>query len=449
MKVLKVVLAMTLAAALLLGVALPGLAAPDETEDQPEQGPWPQMLRGEVSSINEAEELFTIQAGERTIDIQVNEGTKYFEVSAPRRLLALRQGTLQAQPEGVDGTSTRVKPRAIEQAASLRNGKLAGRRALRPVPSQDLAPDVALAENGEDETSHLPWYLKWLRRFGEEAAFDDIAVGDRVIVGVVRNNGTPLAKLVLIIGPADDGEPGTRPRMLRGEVTSINPTEEIFTIQAGERSIDIQVNEGTKYFVVKAPRRLLALLRHRTTAAQPEDVDALTPVEPRATEQAASLRNGKLAGRRALRPVENPDLAPYVLAENGEDETSHLPGYLKWLSRFGEEAAFDDIAVGDKVVVGVVRNNGTPLAKLVLIIKPSAYNRVVGEVTEITDDTITIAPEEGDAVELNYDSDTVFVLRGTPYLEEGEKAVAIYVETDDGLLAKKVMQGERPTESTE
>ena len=76
-----------------------------------------------------------------------------------------------------------------------------------------------------------------------------------------------------------------------------------------------------------------------------------------------------------------------------------------------------------------------------LIIEPAACSRVIGEVTGITEDTITIAPENGDAVELNYNEDTVFILHGTPFLEEGEEAVAIYVETEDGLLAEKIMQG--------
>ena len=93
----------------------------------------------------------------------------------------------------------------------------------------------------------------------------------------------------------------------------------------------------------------------------------------------------------------------------------------------------------------MVPNESEPLAKLVLIIEPAACSRVIGEVTG-TGDTITITPENGDAVELNYNEDTIFILRGTPSLEEGEEAVAIYVETDDGLLAKRIRQGGRLAE---
>ena len=149
-------------------------------------------------------------------------------------------------------------------------------------------------------------------------------------------------------------------------------------------------------------------------------------------------------------PLESQELAPGLLSfGKGKENPKHLQGNLEWLRRFGEEATFSDIAVGDRVVVLVVPNDDEPLAKLVLIMKPSAYNRVIGEVTGVTEDTITIAPEEGDAVELNYNGDTRFILCGTPYLEEGEKAVVIYVETDDGLLAKKIMQGCSPPDLTD
>ncbi len=156
-------------------------------------------------------------------------------------------------------------------------------------------------------------------------------------------------------------------------------------------------------------------------------------------------------GRPFTNPTSGPakaqEFAPNLPAPGwGKEKPKRLQGNLNWLHQFGEMATFDDIAVGNRVIVHMVPNEGEPLAKLVLIIEPAAQNRVIGEVTEITEDTVTIAPENGDAVELNYDEDTIFILRGTPSLEEGEEAVAIYVETDDSLLAKRIRQGDRPSE---
>ena len=76
-KVLKIASALILAAVLLVvGVALPGLAAPDETAPQTEDQPRPRMLRGVVASVDDENQgFFTIKDGDTTIF--VNEGTKY------------------------------------------------------------------------------------------------------------------------------------------------------------------------------------------------------------------------------------------------------------------------------------------------------------------------------------------------------------------------------------
>jgi len=94
------------------------------------------------------------------------------------------------------------------------------------------------------------------------------------------------------------------------------------------------------------------------------------------------------------------------------------------------------------------------LAKIVVIIKPTTYARVSGTVFNINEAAmeITIEPlsssnaEDGE-ITLAYDSHTVFILRGTPGLQEGEKVVAIYMEKDDStLLAKRVMAVVEPLE---
>jgi hypothetical protein len=247
--------------------------------------------------------------------------------------------------------------------------------------------------------------------------------------------------------PAPQVESQPQPRILKGQVSGIDETEEIFTIQTGEQSIDIKVNEGTRYFELTAPLRGLAALRqHRMesfgTQGRIRATASDIPMRLKAAGQMLSLRRGKPFTNLASVPAETQEFAPNLPAPGwGEGKPKRLQGNLEWMHQFGGEATFDDITVGNRVIVHVVPNESEPLAKLVLILEPAACSRVIGEVTEITGDTITITPENGDAVELNYNEDTVFILRGTPSLEEGEEAVAIYVETDDGLLAEKIMQG--------
>ena len=277
-----------------------------------------------------------------------------------------------------------------------------------------------------------------------------VALAVTLAVGLIL--GATLPGLANSDEPAPQAESKPQPRMLKGQVSSINEIEEIFTIQAGEQSIDIKVNEGTRYFKLTAPLRGLAALRqHRMESLGSQDrIRARVsdmPMRFKAPGQMLSLRRGRPFTNLTSGPMKAQEFAPNLPAPGwGKEKPKRLQGNLNWLHQFGEMATFDDIAVGNRVIVHVVPNEGEPLAKLVLIIEPAAQNRVIGEVTEITEDTVTIAPENGDAVELNYDEDTIFILRGTPSLEEGEEAVAIYVETDDGLLAKRIRQGDRPSE---
>ncbi len=252
--------------------------------------------------------------------------------------------------------------------------------------------------------------------------------------------------------PAPQVESQLQPRILKGQVSGIDETEEIFTIQAGEQSIDIKVNEGTRYFKLTAPLRGLAALRqHRMesfgTQGRIRATASDIPMRLKAAGQMLSLRRGKPFTNLTSVPAETQEFAPNLPAPGwGKGKPKRLQGNLEWMHQFGGEATFDNITVGNRVIVLVAPNEGEPLAKLVLIIEPATQNRVIGEVTEITGDTVTITPENGNAVELNYNEDTVFILRGTPSLEEGEEAVAIYVETDDGLLAKRIRQGVRLSE---
>jgi hypothetical protein len=207
--------------------------------------------------------------------------------------------------------------------------------------------------------------------------------------------------------------------VLRGKVVSIDKGQESFVIQSGEENPSISVNNDTRYFKLYVPGRLVALVRHRMQLKQPEvQIDS-------AINQMSQLK------KRAMEILK------------------HQRPNLKQLRFLGEKATFGDIAVGTHVALRAVGGEDSYLAKTVVIMKPTTYARVSGTVSNINESAmqITIAPlsspsaEDGEII-LAYNSHTIFVLCGTPGLQEGEKVVAIYMERDDGtLLAKRVMSG--------
>lgn len=211
------------------------------------------------------------------------------------------------------------------------------------------------------------------------------------------------------------------PEVLRGRVISID--EESFVIQSGEQKLTISVNGDTKYFRLYVPGRLVALVRHRMQLMQPEVqqetgvIESAVPMKLKAVNRMPQLKNMNIVKQ-------------------------HLD--LKRLRCFGEEATFGDITVGDRVAVRAVWEENSYLAKIVIIMKPTTYARVSGTISATDESSIEITIEslsssEDGEITLVYDSRTIFILRGTPSLQEGERVVAIYMEKEDGtLLAKRV-----------
>jgi hypothetical protein len=236
------------------------------------------------------------------------------------------------------------------------------------------------------------------------------------------------------------------PRLLRGEVIDVDQGEEYFTIEVGEREVEIDVNDDTRYFELNIPQKLATLCRNRIRLTQQEgqeeiDMTAVLPMPMnlRAVDRAPLVARGLAFRNLARVRIENQELAPDLPpADLGEEGSKYLPR-CPWLRNFGEEVTFDDLTDGDRVVVWAVPDNDRPLAKLVLIVEPLVYGRVSGAIyTE--DDTITVESAEGDT-ELHYDDRTVFVLHGTPYFVDGMEGVVIYVEENGVPLAKRVMVG--------
>ena len=91
MSILKVAVASVLALSLVLGLALPALAAPDDPF------PWTEdfkarIVRGVVTEVDEEnQEYFVVQSGDDEIGIRVDEDTRYFILRAPGLATALAQ----------------------------------------------------------------------------------------------------------------------------------------------------------------------------------------------------------------------------------------------------------------------------------------------------------------------------------------------------------------------
>ncbi len=250
-------------------------------------------------------------------------------------------------------------------------------------------------------------------------------------------------------------------RILRGKVASVG--ESSFTIKSDNQTIAIRGNEGTKYYIVRTPPKLIA--QNQLRINQPE----LNQAPIKATALTA-VKNGKALGRQ--KPWSDNESAPKFKAkdqlppglnkekgfvrqvprsDNNTPKQNMMPPFqdregLKelmknrnWLRKLGKEATFNDIVVGDMVVVWTASTENEPLAKVVLIIKAPAVNRIAGTITGVDEvNRIITLQTENNTLTFAYDNSTVFVLHGTPSLKPGDKAVIVYVEQAGGLLARRV-----------
>lgn len=158
------------------------------------------------------------------------------------------------------------------------------------------------------------------------------------------------------------------PKILASHVVSLDENQESFVIQCQRMELTVLVDADTQYFKVLIPRKVAALARYR-----PE--------------------------------LKRQNQEKLELAER--------------FRRFTQKATFDDIAIGARVAVRAVPGEDNPLAKLVLIIEPTTYKRVIGTITDVSlvNKTITIAPADGNNdIILNYNEKTRFILRGTTKL---------------------------------
>jgi hypothetical protein len=242
--------------------------------------------------------------------------------------------------------------------------------------------------------------------------------------------GVSVLVLGLILGVAlpglaapDEALPDTddsQARIVKGKVLEVREADLEFDIQSGEEELTINVDENTKYYKLCVPGRIVSLARHLMQFRHQNQEEMGVPG---GQGMGLGLQNKERALARHQMKLQNQISQPEIVPLSEPQQAK-----LKWLRPFGEESAFSDIAVGDRVVVWLADvEDGDYLAKMVLIIKPTTYASVSGTIeVDLDEGSITITPDDGEAVTLTYNEGTVFILNGFIAVEEGQYAHAIY-----------------------
>lgn len=216
-------------------------------------------------------------------------------------------------------------------------------------------------------------------------------------------------------------KPVTGLRVVQGEVISVASDNSTFVVQNGNKQpVTVLVDSNTKYFIVPAGKASAAI---NSNAVQNKTIDKkvndkkVNKVKPEQSEAVEELEN---------------------TANCGNDSN--------WQGRFGKEAQFSDIQVGDRVIARV--KTADNLATQVLIIKAPVIQKVKGTVTAVSDNSITITPANGTAVTLSWDANTRFVLKGLISVQSGQYASAVY--NKNTMKAQTVdIQATAPTTSAD
>jgi hypothetical protein len=231
----------------------------------------------------------------------------------------------------------------------------------------------------------------------------------------VRRNalkiGLPfLVIMTLVMGMAlpvladNTSKPNSGLRVVQGEVMSIssdNSTSDNATIviqNGNQLQVTIKVDANTKYFMVP---------NGKATVAADNGIAKYKVAEKKAN-------NGQSKNIRVTEQLE-------------AGVTANCENDPNLLGRFGKEAQFSDIQVGDRVIARV--RTADNLATQVLIIKAPAIQKVKGTITAVSDNSITITPANGAAVTLTWDGNTRFVLKGLISVQSGQYAAAVYNRT--------------------
>ena len=232
MSVLKIAGASILALGLILGLALPGLAAPDVAL------PWAddfqaRIVKGKVLEVREADREFDIQSGEEEPTIFVDPDTKYYKLCVPGRIVSLARHWMQFRHQNQEEIGA---PGWGGMGLGLQNQVRARALARNQIRLQNQISQPENMPLSEPQQAKLQWFCP----FGEESEFSDIEVGDMVVVWV-KENSELLAKRVLIIKP-------TTYASVSGTITDISSSAIEITPDDGD-PVPLSYNESTVFIL--------------------------------------------------------------------------------------------------------------------------------------------------------------------------------------------------------
>jgi hypothetical protein len=185
-------------------------------------------------------------------------------------------------------------------------------------------------------------------------------------------------------------------RVVQGDVMSVASDNSTFVVQNGnQQPVTVLVDSNTKYFVVPTGKTSAAINSNAVKDKTIEIEKKVNKVKPKQSQAVEELG---------------------ITANCGND--------LNGLNRYGKEAPFSDIQVGDRVIAQV--KTADNLATQILIIKAPAIQRVKGIITAVSDNSITITPSNGNPITLSWDGETRFVLKGLISVQNGQYATAVY-----------------------
>lgn len=271
----------------------------------------------------------------------------------------------------------------------------------------------------------------------EEPTLEDIEVGDHVVALGRGKNWVLRAQIISTIDPeAEVGRVG-------GQVTAIDGPEIALNTLAGDTAV-VRTDPDTVFHIpgVEEPGLDDVAVDNLIVAGGVQNEDgswqAILILVPREMERRFRLAGEVLEVEGTTLTLETRGGRQPVLRT--DDETVfRIPGV--------EEPGLDDVQVGDRVLVAAATQDGDLYAAQVAV-PPEGMERVVGEVTEIAGQTLTVETPRGE-VQVLTDDETVFRV---PEVEEatladlgvGDQVVCGGSWEDPATLAARVVQTRPP-----
>lgn len=279
-----------------------------------------------------------------------------------------------------------------------------------------------------------------------------VAIAFVLVVGLICSLALPaMAKNEGKANP--DTSNFVRVNTIKGKVESKSEDGSSFVItDQGDNQTTIKVDSNTRYYLVQAAPFSMAIKNKIQDQIQDkvQEFKNNLPVNPKnnkpdimpnnLNQRGLGNKNGQLGLVNEVADdldlaMENPELEQGLIKnEQGPQGLfNKIKSFFGGWPSFGKAASFEDLKIGDGVIIRVMPNEN--LAKQVLIVKPSNIKKVNGIIETVNNDSFVVNPEEGDNVVLTFNSDTRVMLKGAIAMAAGQWATVVYKVTADTNLA--------------